>query len=107
MTMTIGKVHVACCGNCGHELEIRCTGGCPEPDTVPREDYIATMKKPQGKETPRAGHARLKPPRCPRPTHCHCGEPVASRSKSGIGRPPSHCEKHLDILRSKRQKVAA
>jgi hypothetical protein len=86
--MSTNAAGVACCGNCGSELEVRCTGGCAEPDIVPRENYIATM--PQRAQTKEPKIVKYPPP-----THCWCGEPVAQRAKYGVGRPPTKCEKHV------------
>lgn len=97
---------VACCGNCGSELAVICTGGCAEPDIVPRENYIAAMRKPNWpeKSSPEPVRRNGKLVKYPPPTHCHCGAPVVKleRPGRGGGRPPTHCEKHM-----KRKKVLA
>lgn len=102
MTISSNAAGVACCGNCGHELVIACTGGCPEPDAVLRENYVAALPKPRGEEPRQEWKDQTpKPPverkgaKYPPPTHCFCGEPVAQRARFGVGRPPTKCEKHV------------
>lgn len=82
---------VAVC-SCGSALEVRCTGGCAEPDAV-FKNAIAAMRKPS-RPKPRA-EGQPKVVKYPPPTHCWCGEPVAKRAKFGVGRPPTKCEKHV------------
>lgn len=102
MTMTTDKIGIACCGNCGSHVEVVCSGGCAEPDVIPRENYIAALPKPRGEEpsqewkddTPKPAKAA----KYPVPTECRipgCGAPVAKREKFGVGRPPTKCEKHV------------
>lgn len=103
MTMSTSAAGIACCGNCGSELEVRCTGGCAEPDIVPRENYIATMKKPRDHE-----RSQIKEER---PGLCSwqgggCDQPVAPRLP-GQTRTPKKCPKHLEMVRQyERNRVA-
>ena len=48
MPISTNASGVAVCGNCGSEVHVVCSGGCAEPDVMPRANYIATMKKPRG-----------------------------------------------------------
>ena len=48
MPISTNTAGIAVCGNCGSEVHVVCSGGCAEPDVVPRANYIATMKKPRG-----------------------------------------------------------
>ena len=101
MTISTSAAGVACCGNCGSELEVRCTGNCPEPDIVFRENFVATMAKPgghSGKYGPYKKTLIRQPGFCAWPAGCDL--PVAKR-KPGKGRPPTKCEKHLPPSRAK------
>lgn len=102
MTITTDKAGIACCGNCGAHLEIVCKGGCEEPDVMFRKDYIASLPKPSGKETPRSqrikkvGTVTSPPAHC---THKGCSDPVAPREPGVVGRPITQCIKHRDRSR--------
>lgn len=112
MTISTNAAGVACCGNCGSELEIRCTGGCPEPDVVFRENFAATMAKlggHPGKRGPFRKYGPQKKTPIRRPGFCAwvagCDLPVAKR-EPGHGRTPIMCENHLNLSPS-RAKVPA
>lgn len=88
---------VACCGNCGSELKVACTGGCAEPDIVFKENYIASLPKPRGEE---------KPQDKPRSGQCrspNCSDDIAPHS--GRGRSSTHCARHLEMRNSYRKKA--
>ena len=100
MTINTNGAGVACCGNCGSELEVRCTGHCAEPDIVPRENYIAALPLPKGpgRRAPRAKRRSTRkflPGIC---TYKSCTEPIAPHV--GIGRPTTKCPKHLEWSRT-------
>lgn len=89
MTVTTDNSGAACCGNCGSNVVVACSGGCAEPDVVFRENYVATMKKPSGNEPEQAKY--------PVPTTCrhpNCDQPPVPPKIRGRGRPPTRCEKH-------------
>ncbi len=95
MTVSTDASGVAVCGSCGSELEVRCTGGCAEPDIMARENYIASLPRPRGKETPNS--AKQFPER--RPTQCTvpgCDDERAPR-RPGRGRPATKCPRHLEM----------
>lgn len=97
MTINTNGAGVAVC-SCGHELEIRCTGGCKLPDPVFKDNYIATMKRPRGEE----------PKLVQRDGQCNyqrCTDDVAEYS--GHGRPSTKCPYHLEMMRGYRRKYAA
>ena len=100
MTINVAGSGEACCGNCGHELEIVCTGGCPEPDIVFRENSVATMAKP-GVHFGKTGPQKRTPIRlqgfCAWPAGCDL--PVAPWI--GRGRVPIMCPGHMGPSRAK------
>lgn len=81
--MVANEAGFACCGNCGAEAHVVCSGGCANADIEIRENPIAALPVPKGDEK-----------RSRRSGFCHCGDPVAVRAP-GKGRPPTTCEKHL------------
>lgn len=110
MTPKVNQAGIACCGECGSELQIVCTGGCKDPDVVFKENYIASLPTPQGRETPGKQHARrpwARKPVLDQCTYRDCTEPPAPRGVTG--RPPTRCVKHRDMSRlyRKPKKVAA
>ena len=92
MTINTNGEGVACC-SCGAELQVVCTGGCPEPDVVFKSE-LAAMRKPHAHERPQFKEG---PPKI-----CNwlsgCDQPVAPRLP-GHGRFPKKGPKHLEIIR--------
>jgi hypothetical protein len=102
MTMTANEIGVGCCGNCGAEVEVRCSGGCAEPDVEIRENAIAAMKKPTGPNRLRPIHERFPTGRKSLPGICtyrDCMDPIAPREPGRKGRPSNKCAKHLAYSR--------
>ena len=97
MTIRTNAAGVAIC-SCGSELEVRCTGGCVEPNVV-FENAIAAMPKPSGPPHIPLAFPRHKPGDPPRqyprkvcnwPGGCSADvEPY-----SGVGQPPKRCSAH-------------
>lgn len=79
--MKTNAAGVAVC-SCGAELEVRCTGGCAEPDyVIVEETAICTFPD--------------------------CTDPVAARKPGAKGPPPKKCQKHLEVQRGYRDKYFA
>jgi len=95
MTIRVAGSGEACCGNCGKRLEIVCTGGCPEPDAIPRENYVATMKRPRGPE-------RIEERQLGQCNYKRCTDPVAPYH--GHGRPTTKCPFHLEMMKGYQKK---
>lgn len=88
---------VAVC-SCGSQLEVRCMGGCPEPDAV-FKSVRAAIRKPQGREV---SYNRKKKVRRFRPGFCTypgCDDPIAPRPPKSVGHPWTKCFKHLQASR--------
>lgn len=95
MTARVNGAGVGCCGNCGHELVIKCAGGCTEPDITFRErSHIVKRSRLQRKRK----RVRAKDVR---PGYCTwqygCDQKASTRTYHG--RPVKKCEKHLAVLR--------
>jgi hypothetical protein len=72
MSISTNGAGVACCGNCGHELAVICTGGCAEPDIVFKSDHFASAM-------------------CNWPG---CDDLIAPREPGQSGPDPRKCAKH-------------
>lgn len=85
MTVNTNGVGVAIC-SCGSELEIRCTGGCAEPDVVFKREHdpnaICNWRYRGG-----------------------CDQPVGEHV--GMGPPPAKCPKHRAMHRAMNERALA
>ena len=97
MTMSTNAAGIACCGNCGSEVHVVCSGGCAEPDVIPRENYIATMRRPRKGESPQTnGLKEDQPTQCTWPGGCES----PPKPWCGRGRKPRMCAFHGSKVRS-------
>lgn len=86
----------ACC-DCGGHVFVACSGGCANPDLQFRNDSVASIPRPKGRETATSTHWKRKPVAKPQGicTYGKCIDPIAPR-RPGKGRPPKRCTKHLE-----------
>lgn len=95
MTASANAAGVACCGNCRSELEVRCTGGCEDPDIVFKHNPIAGLRRvPSGRLRRTPTGRKYIPGIC---TYRDCREPIVPHV--GKGRPTTKCVKHLEYSR--------
>lgn len=100
MSARVDQSGVACCGNCGAELAIVCTGGCSELDVVFQENYIAVMRKPRNHFG--EALAPYKKTLILHPGFCvELGCDAAVAPYSGRGRVPIKCPKHMRPSRAR------
>lgn len=98
MSVTTDNSGVACCGNCGADVVVACSGGCEHPDVQFRKDFIGSLPKPPGPAHSRPifpRHKKGEPPRILPPKICNvidCTDEV--EAYSGKGQPPKRCTKH-------------
>lgn len=108
MTISTNAAGIACCGNCGSTLAVVCTGNCPEPHIVFREDYVASLPVPKGRK--QIGK-RYPTGRKAIPGICSyrdCMVPIAPQDREGKrGRSHTKCERHLQMSRKWSANVAA
>ena len=93
MTLRQIRCGIACCGECGAHLVIKCSGGC--------QDFEPEFQKD------RSLNARQTKPKKEKPTHCTypgCFDPIAPREKK-TGRPASMCIKHREKGRQYHRKA--